>query len=52
MKYAQLRRSGLVVSRVCLGCMTYGTAKWRPWALDEVDTRPFYKRAQELEGRA
>jgi len=28
--------------------MTYGTPKWRPWVLDEVDARPFYKRALEL----
>jgi len=28
--------------------MTYGTPKWRPWVLDEVDARPFYKKALEL----
>ncbi len=48
MKYTQLGRSGLVVSRICLGCMTYGTPTWRPWVLDEIDARPFYKRALEL----
>ena len=48
MEYSQLGRSGLVVSRICLGCMTYGTPKWRPWILDEVDARPFYKKALEL----
>lgn len=48
MKYTQLGRSGLVVSRICLGCMTYGTPKWRPWVLDEVDARPFYKKALDL----
>jgi aryl-alcohol dehydrogenase-like predicted oxidoreductase len=48
MKYTQLGRSGLVVSRVCLGCMTYGTPKWRPWVLDEVDARPFYRKALDL----
>ena len=48
MKHTQLGRSGLVVSRICLGCMTYGTPKWRPWVLDEVDARPFYKRALDL----
>jgi len=48
MQYTQLGRSGLVVSRICLGCMTYGTPKWRPWILDEVDARPFYKKALDL----
>jgi 1-deoxyxylulose-5-phosphate synthase len=48
MKYTQLGRSGLTVSRICLGCMTYGTPKWRPWVLDEVDSRPFFKKALEL----
>jgi aryl-alcohol dehydrogenase-like predicted oxidoreductase len=48
MKYTQLGTSGLVVSRICLGCMTYGTPKWRPWVLDEVDARPFYRKALDL----
>jgi len=48
MKYTQLGRSGIVVSRICLGCMTYGTPKWRPWVLDEVDARPFYRKALDL----
>ena len=48
MRYTQLGQSGLIVSRICLGCMTYGTPKWRPWVLDEVDSRPFYKKALEL----
>ena len=48
MKYTQLGRSGLEISRICLGCMTYGTPKWRPWVLDEVDARPFYKKALDL----
>ena len=48
MKHTQLGGSGLVVSRICLGCMTYGTPKWRPWVLDEVDARPFYRKALEL----
>jgi aryl-alcohol dehydrogenase (NADP+) len=35
------------VSRICLGMMTYGTPKWRPWVLDEEQSRPFVKRALE-----
>lgn len=31
MAYIQLDRTGLVVSRICLGMMTYGTPKWRAW---------------------
>jgi aryl-alcohol dehydrogenase-like predicted oxidoreductase len=48
MEYVNLGRTGLKVSRICLGTMTYGTSKWRDWVLDEEDARPFYKRALEL----
>ncbi len=48
MDYVRLGKTGLKVSRICLGTMTYGTSKWRPWILDEEDARPFYKRALEL----
>ena len=48
MEYVRLGKTGLKVSRICLGTMTYGTSKWRPWILDEQDARPFYKRALEL----
>src|SRR3954452_11159757 len=47
MELVNLGRSGLKVSRLCLGCMTYGTPKWRPWVLDEEASRPFYRRAWE-----
>jgi aryl-alcohol dehydrogenase (NADP+) len=47
MKYTNLGRTGLKVSRLCLGCMTYGSSKWRPWILDEDAARPFFKRAVE-----
>ncbi len=48
MEYTRLGRSGLKVSRICLGCMTYGTPEWRPWILSEADSRPFFERALEL----
>ena len=47
MEYVRLGQAGLKVSRLCLGTMTYGTPAWRPWVLDEADSRPFIKRALE-----
>ena len=43
-----LGRSGLKVSRLALGCMSYGSSAWRPWVLDEEASRPFIRRALEL----
>ena len=48
MDYVRLGRTGLKVSRLCLGAMTYGTKEWRDWVLDEADSRPFIRRALEL----
>lgn len=48
MEYTNLGHTGLKVSRICLGCMTYGTSQWRDWVLDEDQARPFFKRALEL----
>src|SRR3954470_7906515 len=47
MEYVRLGSSGLKVSRLCLGAMTYGTSQWRPWVLDEDASRPFIARALE-----
>ena len=47
MDYVNLGRSGLKVSRICLGCMSYGTPQWRPWVLDDRASRPFFERALE-----
>ncbi len=47
MDYVRLGNTGLKVSRLCLGCMTYGSSKWRPWVLDEEASLPFFKRAIE-----
>src|SRR6266498_2162285 len=45
--HTRLGQTGLKVSRLCLGCMTYGTSKWRNWVLDEEASRPFLRRALE-----
>ena len=47
MQYVNLGRTGLKVSRLSLGMMTYGTSKWREWVLNEEESRPFVKRALE-----
>src|SRR5580693_4950020 len=56
MKYQRLGTTGLSVSRICLGCMSYGNPdatisgeamSWK-WALRESEARPFFKRALEL----
>ena len=47
MKYTLLGNTGVTVSRLCLGCMSYGDPGWRPWVLDEAASRPFFKRAVE-----
>jgi aryl-alcohol dehydrogenase-like predicted oxidoreductase len=47
MEYGRLGRTGLEVSKICLGCMTYGAPSWRDWVLDEDTSRPFLKRALE-----
>jgi aryl-alcohol dehydrogenase-like predicted oxidoreductase len=47
MEYTNLGSTGLKVSRICLGTMTYGSKKWREWVLDEEESRPFIKRALE-----
>ncbi len=48
MNYVNLGASGLRVSRIALGMMTFGTPEWRPWVLDEAAARPIVQRAVEL----
>ena len=45
MQYVPLGNSGLKVSRICLGCMSYGSKKWREWVLEEPDALPFFRQA-------
>lgn len=48
MDYINLGRTGLKVSRLCLGMMSYGDPKWREWVLGEEASRPFVQRALEM----
>src|SRR3984885_6497145 len=47
MEYTNLGSTGVKVSKICLGCMTYGTSSWRQWVLNEEEGRPFIKQALE-----
>jgi aryl-alcohol dehydrogenase-like predicted oxidoreductase len=47
-EYQSLGRSELNVSRLCLGTMSFGTSRWRPWVLDEPESREIIKRALDL----
>jgi len=47
MDYVNLGKSGVKVSRLCLGMMSYGSKAWRDWVLEEAEARPFVERALE-----
>ena len=47
MQYTYLGHTGVKVSRLCLGCMSYGNTKWRPWVLEEQAAMPFFRKAIE-----
>src|ERR687884_2049364 len=50
MEYVRFGATGMRVSKICLGCMTYGVPERgsHPWTLDEEQSRPFLRRAIEL----
>jgi aryl-alcohol dehydrogenase (NADP+) len=48
MEYVRLGRSGLKVSRICLGTLTFGSPGWRDYILDEDDSRPLIRRALDF----
>jgi aryl-alcohol dehydrogenase-like predicted oxidoreductase len=47
-EYTRLGQSDLKVSRICLGCMSFGSPQSRPWMLDAEASRPLFQRAIEL----
>ena len=47
MEYTNLGKTGLKVSKICLGCMSFGDAKIRKWSLNEKESMPFFKKAIE-----
>jgi aryl-alcohol dehydrogenase (NADP+) len=47
MEQVRLGNTGLKVSRLCLGCMTYGSPEWRSWVLDMEQSKPFFQLAIE-----
>jgi 1-deoxyxylulose-5-phosphate synthase len=48
MEYVRFGSTGLKVSRLCLGMMSYGSKQWRPWVLDAEESRPVLRRAFDL----
>ncbi|MDS0281693.1 aldo/keto reductase [Haloarcula onubensis] len=48
MEYTTLGSTGMEVSRICLGCMSFGTSEWRDWVLDEDESREIIERAIDL----
>jgi aryl-alcohol dehydrogenase-like predicted oxidoreductase len=48
MEYTTLGRTGMEVSRIALGCMSFGTSEWRDWVLDEEASQPIIERAIDL----
>ena len=47
MEYVTLGRTGLMVSRLCLGTLPFGKPGWREWVMGEADSRPYFRAALE-----
>lgn len=47
MNYVRFGTTGLTVSRLCLGCMSYGPSQAHSWTVGEAESQPFYRRAWE-----
>ena len=47
MQYTRLGNTGMTVSRICFGCMSYGDGKWREWTLGEDEAREHFAVALE-----
>ncbi|KAI3614575.1 hypothetical protein CBS9595_003846 [Malassezia furfur] len=45
MEYVNLGNSGLKVSKVIMGCMTFGSDKWQPWVMNEEEALPIFEHA-------
>ncbi|MBK1794086.1 aldo/keto reductase [Devosia sp. WQ 349] len=48
MEYVNLGRTGLKISKLGMGCMTFGSPTWAPWVLDEERSRPILEKAVDL----
>jgi aryl-alcohol dehydrogenase-like predicted oxidoreductase len=48
MEYTTLGSTGMEVSRICLGCMSFGTSEWRDWVLNEDESHDIIERAIDL----
>ncbi|ELY91578.1 aldo/keto reductase [Natrinema altunense] len=48
MEYTTLGSTGMEVSSLCLGCMSFGSSEWQPWVLDEEESREIIERAIDL----
>lgn len=48
MEYVRFGSTGMKVSKLCLGCMTYGSKDWRDWVLNEEESLPFIRKALDM----